>query len=281
MLRSRRRGALVIRIVGTSVIWVSLLGCPSGISTEGAEIGEGGLEWGCRDVTDNDGNGLLDCEDSACAGHADCSNAALSDSERQGDAADDTGESPGGDAVAMGVEIRPEHPLPSDDLECVITTPAMGPSAVGIAHKLVWTRNGVQLGAEPVLPAAQTSDGETWSCEVTATNAEGEVVDEVNVLVEVKINHPPSQPDVALEQIGNSELVCYLARPALDPEEDTVRYRYAWKVDGADDPDHTCSVLSLSGSYASGRTFTCTVTPSDLYGDGEAGSASHVVETDE
>ena len=260
----------MIRIVGMSAIWVCFAGCVS----EDADIGEGGFEWGCRDVTDNDGNGLVDCEDLACAAHSDCTEDPKPLDSGFADGAD--GES----ATVMAVEIRPDYPLPSDDLECVITVPALGPSALGIAHRLVWTRNGIQLGEEPVLSAALTSDEEIWSCEVTATDSEGKVVDAAIVQVEVKTNHPPTQPEVAFEQIGNSGLVCYLATPALDPEEDAVRYRYAWKVDGVDDPDHTCSVLSLDGDYNTGGVFTCIVTPSDLYGDGEAGIGSYEVGAD-
>jgi len=268
---------VVIRIVGISAIWVCLTACSdSGLSKSGG-LGEGGLEWGCRDVTDNDQNGLVDCEDSACAGHADCTDAARLSDSAIGEGEGDSAEAPD---IAMVVEIRPEHPLPSDDLECVITTPAMGPSALGIAHHLVWTLNGVQLGSEPVLSAAQTSDGETWSCEVTATGTEGEEVDAYIAQVQVKTNHPPSQPEVAFEQIGDSQLVCYLAAPAVDPELDPVRYRYSWKVDGVDDPDRTCSVLSLTGEYTMGGVYTCTVTPSDAYGDGDPGSGTHVVGSD-
>jgi hypothetical protein len=190
---------------------------------------------------------------------------------------DDTAELPD---IGMVVEIRPEHPLPSDDLECVITMPALGPSAVGIAHKLVWTLNGLQLGSEPVLPAAQTSHDDIWSCEVTATGAEGEVVDTAEIEVVVKTNHPPSKPEVAFERISDTQLVCYLATPSVDPEEEAVRYRYSWKVDGVDDPERTCSVLSLTGEYTMGSAYTCTVTPSDAYGDGDPGSGTHVVGTD-
>jgi len=230
-------------------------------------------------VTDNDGDGLVDCEDSACASHADCTDG--SEQGAPGFQDDDTAvDSDTLQDVAMVVEIRPEHPLPSDDLECVITTPAMGPTAVGVAHKLIWTRDGVQLGDSPIVSSAQTSDGETWSCEVTATDSAGAEVDAAIVQVDVKANHPPSAPEIAFEQLGETELVCYLAMPAVDPEEDAVRYRYAWSVDGVDDPDHTCSVLSLTGAYNSGRIFSCTVTPSDAYGEGDSGTGTHVVGAD-
>jgi hypothetical protein len=255
---------------------VFLAGCTNPGSENLDHLGEGGLEWGCRDVTDNDGNGLVDCEDPACVQHEDCFVAMTLDSGRQ---EDDSGDDTALDAEAsMGVEIRPEHPLPSDDLECVITAPALGPKAMGIVYHLVWTRSGLLLSQEPVLSADQTSHGDILFCEVTASDAEGEVVASAIVEVEVKLNHPPSKPGVTFEQIGTSDLVCYVAEPSVDPEEDSVRYRYAWKVDGVDDPEHTCSVLSLTG-YTSGRTFTCTVTPSDAYGDGDPGSALHVVES--
>ena len=73
----------VWRPLSAAVVVAGLLGGCGSKATEGVEPGD------CSDQVDNDGNGLLDCNDPGCAGSPDCAAA-----EETGTPPDDTGELP-------------------------------------------------------------------------------------------------------------------------------------------------------------------------------------------
>jgi hypothetical protein len=67
-------------------------------------------------------------------------------------------------------------------------------------------------------------------------------------------------------------LNCTITTPAVDPDGDTVSYRYAWTVDGASAGITAATVASTVTE--AGQTWTCTVTPTDGTLDGASASAS-------
>jgi hypothetical protein len=67
-------------------------------------------------------------------------------------------------------------------------------------------------------------------------------------------------------------LNCTITTPAVDPDGDTVSYRYAWTVDGASAGVTAATVASTVTE--AGQTWTCTVTPTDGTLDGASASVS-------
>lgn len=71
-------------------------------------------------------------------------------------------------------------------------------------------------------------------------------------------------------------LSCTVTTEAVDPDGDTVSYRYAWTVDGVSAGVTEATVAS--SLTEGGQTWTCTVTPTDGMLDGTSASASVTVE---
>ena len=69
------------------------------------------------------------------------------------------------------VAIQPPSPTPEDDLTCALVIPSYDLDAV--TYRIRWFRDGVfvaALGEAATVPAALTAPGDTWSCEVRATD---------------------------------------------------------------------------------------------------------------
>ncbi len=73
--------------------------------------------------------------------------------------------------TAPGITIQPAEPTTDDDLTCVVETPSSDPDGDPITYRTNWTIDGLSTGMETlVVPAAQTRDGEEWTCVVRASD---------------------------------------------------------------------------------------------------------------
>lgn len=94
-------------------------------------------------------------------------------------------------------------------------------------------------------------------------------------------NEHPTAPvvDILPERPEAGEgLVCEILEPAADPEGEQVSYTFSWERDGSAWTGATATTAHAGDSIAEGETddldlWTCEVTPSDPWGEGEPGSA--------
>ncbi len=91
-------------------------------------------------------------------------------------------------------------------------------------------------------------------------------------------NAAPSGAAIAIEPAAptdEDDLACVIVTASTDPNGDAVSYRYAWSIDGADAgvATETVSAALTSG----GKTWTCTVTPTDGTLDGVPATASATI----
>ena len=78
---------------------------------------------------------------------------------------------PPGDHV---VAINPSEPTAADDLMAVTPTPASDPNGDPVSYLFAWSVDGSAWGTDQVVPAAETSKGQTWQVEVTPTDGKKE-----------------------------------------------------------------------------------------------------------
>ncbi|MDP6933141.1 MAG: FG-GAP-like repeat-containing protein, partial [Myxococcota bacterium] len=84
--------------------------------------------------------------------------------------------------------------------------------------------------------------------------------------------------DSKYQQLLPWDLVCMVETDAYDADEDELTYTFDWDVDGtaytgATDVYETGDTVP-HGDFGDGETWTCTVTPADIDGDGTAGTGS-------
>jgi len=160
----------------------------------------------------------------------------------------------------------------------VTTTDADGD---GVSLSYVWFIDGLvvdDVGAE-LSGEAYFDKGQSITVSVTphdglefgvAVSAEPAVVQ----------NSPPSAPEISISDEG--ELVGLIDTPSVDPDGDEVTYAFAWTVDEAvfegttttTETDDTVPYADTAGA----QSWTLTVTPFDGEDEGEAATASLVLE---
>ena len=77
--------------------------------------------------------------------------------------------------TAPVVEVTPEYPLLSEDLTCALLTPSVDPEGATVTYQGTWLVDGAPSGQTFVafpatLASALTSEGEEWTCSVTASD---------------------------------------------------------------------------------------------------------------
>jgi len=231
--------------------------------------GPGQNTWECKDGHDNDGDGLLDCEDPDCGETEYCSQPTSPGLESGFDSYDTAV-----DHAALVVEIVPSNPTTEDDLECLIAEPLAGSGQVGAAYRFVWNQGGHQVSETNTVLSDHTAAGQGWTCEVTVTfpNNGREVT--ASAAVEVLSNGAPSAPRVLIQDMGGY-LVCLITKASEDPDGDPVRYGYSWDRDN-EATEFNSAVVSNEETSA-GETWTCHVSSSDGHLEGATGSASIVL----
>jgi formylglycine-generating enzyme required for sulfatase activity len=92
-------------------------------------------------------------------------------------------------------------------------------------------------------------------------------------------NQPPGAPTVGIgpyDPRTGDDLLLVLDAPSVDPDGDTVSYRYAWKQDGLPRADLTAATVPASET-TKGERWDVTVVPNDGTTDGAAASATVTV----
>ena len=160
------------------------------------------------------------------------------------------------------VDVTPDEPLTLDALFCAITVGSVDPEGAGVAYEYTWLKDGSPTGLVTAEVAAdETAYGETWTCEVRASD--GLQLGEAGVDSVLIGNSIPSitsaaiTPDPAWE---TSVLTC-AAQGWSDDDGTAEALVYSWTVDGA-----PALVLgdTLDGTHFDrDQSVVCTLTPTD------------------
>jgi len=196
------------------------------------------------------------------------------------------------------VSASPASPQSSDDLVCSIATESTDPDVTdgvdSLSYDFQWLNDSgpssfVLLAGTASstlsVPNAETSQGDTWTCEVTPYDSEGAGTPDSSLLV---INTPPTTPTISVS-IGtapaDADLLCAIATAATDPDGDPLSYDFEWL-----DPNGNVA-YSLAGGAESATlsvpaaatseddTWTCSVSASDGLAAGPAAQETIVVPT--
>jgi hypothetical protein len=156
--------------------------------------------------------------------------------------------------------ISPAAPTSADDLTAVTPSPAVDPNGDSVTYIYAWSVNGSSWGSDQIVPADQTTKGDTWTLSIVPTDGElegeaaiAEVVIGNSIPETVAITFDPEIPAVDDDVVAVPE--------TLDIDGDTLTYVVSWSVDGlATGFDE----LTLPASAtAKGEVWTVTLSPDD------------------
>ncbi len=134
----------------------------------------------------------------------------------------------------LQVALDPEQPLRGAPVRAVLARPASDPDGDALRYQYEWLVDGIPAGvAGDLFPAHLLRRGTTLS--VRARASDGELWSEAASASARVRNAPPAAP--TLGPVGpvvrrGEGLALHLASPAADADEDPIRYRYRWLVDG-------------------------------------------------
>ncbi|MBD3291336.1 MAG: hypothetical protein GF393_00320, partial [Armatimonadia bacterium] len=168
------------------------------------------------------------------------------------------------------VAISPEAPSTNDDLT-VSASGSIDPDGDAVSYSYRWFRNDdaqTAFNDATTVPAASTANDDIWRCVVTPTDgtAEGQSAED-----SVRVgNSAPTAPTVVIapEEPTSSDDLTVSASGSIDPNGDTVSYRYRWFCDDNAQPDYDDATTVSASATARGETWRCEVTPSDGIDDG-------------
>jgi len=94
---------------------------------------------------------------------------------------------------APEVSVLPADPAPGASLQCALLSPGLDPDGDALSHVVAWQVDGVDFfgatdGTLPgdTVPPRLTEAGETWTCTITASDADGGAeVGEDSVMIEI------------------------------------------------------------------------------------------------
>lgn len=222
---------------------------------EGDDPGE------CSDDADNDGNGLYDCEDPACAGSEAC----------------DENLAPSAPVAA----IDPTEPGTGDTLRCYVTEPAVDPEGLPVTYAYSWRLDGVAVDEveEAEVDPELTERGQSWECTVAGSDGEA-TGPAASVTVSIG-NTPPGAPGVSIipgTPNPQDDLFCSITSPSFDADGDEVTYSYEW-VSAGEPSGHTDQQLAWYTTEPT-QSWACLVRPFDGYDEGAQGEDSVDITTD-
>ena len=184
------------------------------------------------------------------------------------------------------IAFSPQEPRSSDDFSVVFDTPSEDPEGAEVTYTYEWRVDGAVFAdlSGPTIESDWTLQGQVWS--VTVTPSDGRIAGEpASAEVEV-VNAVPSQPEIAILpeefDVQMEDLVCVILTESEDADGDEVTYTVEWTVDGVDYTDagdtymvgDTVPATQLQAE----QTWTCTITPSDGFEDGDSATVSLEVE---
>lgn len=165
------------------------------------------------------------------------------------------------------LEIIPADPRTDDDLTCLIYAGSSDPEGAPIAYAFRWYRDGAPtLLTTPVVPADQTAHGDSWLCEVTASDG---ALESTPATAAVTIGNTPPEatgatlaPDPAYE---GTVLTCS-GEGFTDLDGAAADFAYSWFVNGA--PVAIATATLDGASFSRGDTVLCHADPWDGYDAG-------------
>jgi hypothetical protein len=135
---------------------------------------------------------------------------------------------------APQITLRPVHALTTDDLVCVILTPADDTDGDEVAYTYTWYRNGElqELLVADTVPAEYTVKGDVWRCVVTPSDgiaegvaAEAEIIIHNSAPVAI-IDSPEPAEEFAAEDGITSPTIKFSARSSADADGDSLIYTW-------------------------------------------------------
>lgn len=135
-----------------------------------------------------------------------------------------------------------------------------------------WSVSGSVLEgqAEAELTGADFDEGDQVVCVVTPTDGKVSGSSQPSNIVLIG-NSPPAVASAAIDPPVGGKLTPFTCTPgpATDPDDgDTVVFKYAWTIGGAQVEGATASTHVPGPDAPGGTTITCQVTPNDLQADG-------------
>jgi len=176
------------------------------------------------------------------------------------------------------VSMFPASPTKSDPLVCHVDPKDADPDGDHVTYRTLWLLNGEPVpysGDMDVLPVSLMHKGQSWQCEVTASDGLARSSPARSEAVKVH-NTPPSEPKVRIEPSVvtiETEMRCVVEQPAIDADGDAVTYVYGWRRN--DQPylaktsvKDSRDVVIAKGTARRGETWLCEVTASDGEAEG-------------
>ncbi|MDH5374686.1 MAG: cohesin domain-containing protein [Candidatus Bathyarchaeota archaeon] len=141
-----------------------------------------------------------------------------------------------------------------------------------------WYKDGVLQSAYndlETVPSNATCRGEEWYFTVRPKDGVdfGDLKTSPSVIIQ---NAPPSKPMVEIHPDSpktTDDLICNISIPCVDPDGDSVTYRYEWYKDDAFQPELNANNVS-SALTVKDQAWKCIVTPNDGIADGPSGEDS-------
>ncbi|MBC7793471.1 MAG: VCBS repeat-containing protein [Clostridia bacterium] len=187
---------------------------------------------------------------------------------------------------APTVVIGPPKAGGDRDVTCDIVTNGEDPDSDQVSYRYAWFAGAklsalaqMPLGRDATFaPAALTSRGQSWVCEVTPFDGKvaGKTVRSAPLVIG---NTAPTAPKVSIAPTKadtTHELVCQLDLPGVDDDYDTLKYKYAWKVNGKTHAG-TGNRIAASATHR-GETWECLVVAFDGDASSPTATASVVID---
>jgi hypothetical protein len=184
---------------------------------------------------------------------------------------------------APKVVLLPAAPRSRDRMTCRTAEPPTDPDRQdqdSLAQEVLWLRDGKPValpGDTTKLPAGLARPGQAWQCQITIKDSAGATSQGASASVTVQ-NTLPSAPVVEIAPSvahKGDVLRCAMTKPAQDDDDEPVRYRLAWTVDGVPLTDKGGSSMAAvpATRTSRGQVWQCAMTPLDPHGEGPTARA--------
>jgi len=183
---------------------------------------------------------------------------------------------------APTVTVEPQEPRAGDDLICRTAKLAEDPDGDPLEYAFKWMSGSKALTPAPgkpwVLPSSALRKGQTYRCEVTASDgslagpgAQADARYRNSAPKRALVRLTPAQPS------PESSLTCEVAEAATDPDGDRVQYRFGWWKNGVEQSFAGTSAQVPARLLKAGDIWRCAVTPTDGENDGPLVGSDEVV----
>lgn len=169
--------------------------------------------------------------------------------------------------------IEPSEPRTHEPLRCVPTT-SSDPDGQEVSLQFAWTLDGAPTTHNTdEIPAALTSKGQEWRCIITPNDGieDGEPQTSAAVII---VNSPPEAPTLQASPdpaTSSSEVLCEVATPATDADDDELSYTFEWRLGASVVPGATLG----ADQTERGQAWECVARAND----GEADSPEATIST--